>query len=193
MKYIFDFDDTLFDSKKFKEIIFDTVSKTSRTVSSRAEVENYYNEEKAAGKPFSLHKLLAKFGCEEKFDEIMHYAPLLLNRKLIDVIRKLGRENCYIVTYGDDEFQRQKIKWSEIEPFFNKIGTTTTSKNEQIAEICRVNAKDEVVFIDNIKQKGLESISNLTPIIYTPEKLGEIMNRLDLSLKKDGPGSWPRK
>jgi hypothetical protein len=191
MKYIFDFDDTLFDTKKFKKIIFDTVSKTSRTVSSRAEIENYYNEERSAGKTFSLHKFLAKFGCEEKFDEIMHYAPFQLNQKLIDVIRKLGRENCYIVTYGDDEFQREKIKWSGIEPFFNRIGTTTTSKNEQIAEICRMNAKDEVVFIDNIKQKGLESISNLTPIIYSPQKIAEIIKKLDSGLAKES-GKLPR-
>jgi FMN phosphatase YigB (HAD superfamily) len=192
MKYIFDFDDTLFDTKKFKELIFDTLMKSGVE---RDVAISKYNDERRTGKPFSLRNFLLKFDRADKYELIMSHCPFLLNTNLIDTVRRLGRENCYIVTHGDTEFQKDKIEKSGIKSFFADIKMTPVGKKEQIQEICKLNEKDEVVFIDDkpkfANEKGLNLIPNLTTIVYTPAKLAGIIKRVDDELKR-AKGGLPR-
>ena len=38
----------------------------------------------------------------------MHKCKNFLNMELLEVIRKMGKSNCYLITNGDKEFQKIK-------------------------------------------------------------------------------------
>lgn len=177
MKYIFDFDDTLFDTAKFKELIFTTLLAYGTT--SPDEIKASYDAERKSGPPFSLMNFLKKFNAEGEYMKIMSHCPYLLNTELIDAVRRLGKENCYIVTHGEREFQEAKIKESGIWNFFSLITTTAKGKKEQIEEVCKIYPNESVVFIDNnpkfISEPGLTSIPNLTTLLYKPGMISEII------------------
>ncbi|OGI76285.1 hypothetical protein A3C67_00185 [Candidatus Nomurabacteria bacterium RIFCSPHIGHO2_02_FULL_42_19] len=181
MKYIFDFDDVLFNNtSQFKPHMYEVLVDAGVPLD---EARAYYEEKRK--KEFSLRKFITtlfsrhdeiKNNVEETYQEIMRECSNFINTQLLEAVRRIGRENCYIVTYGDKEFQRDKIKYSGIFNLFdkNKIYPVTESKTETIKKICKENAVHEVVFIDDKMPhiKGVEEdinkkdYPNLTTIHY---------------------------
>ncbi|HBA45956.1 hypothetical protein A2W67_03160 [Candidatus Nomurabacteria bacterium RIFCSPLOWO2_02_40_28] len=174
MKYIFDFDDVLFNNtKQFKEHIYKCLEKAgiSRTVA-----ETYYTEVRE--KEFSLKNFIStllKRGkidkkMEDIYEEIMSECPNFINNELLDEIERLGKNNCYLVTYGGKEFQQDKLDRSGVSIYFSQTYVVTESKNEIISMICASHKDEQVVFFDD-KPKFLNDVSlkdcpNLVPIQY---------------------------
>lgn len=167
MKYIFDFDDVLFNNtKQFKEHMYVCLEEAGVP---RVSAEEYYRGVRVGG--FWLKEMLAHFSLEEKwYEKILQGSENFLNKELINKIKKLGKKNCYIVTHGGEEWQQDKIKKTGIAPFFSKIIIIQGSKKEAVEKICAKHRDEKIIFIDD-KAKHFEDLDfakypNLKTILY---------------------------
>ncbi len=172
MKYIFDFDDVLFHTtKSLKERIYETYEKSGV---SREQIKEYVAKEDPNG--FSLKKLLSYFSLpKELYDEIMDGSKDFVNEELLEIIKKIGKENCYIVTCGDEEFQKDKIKKAGLDIFFREIIVVLGSKKEAVEKICEKHKDETVLFIDDkashFGDLDFKKYPNLKTILYTGQNL----------------------
>jgi FMN phosphatase YigB (HAD superfamily) len=179
MKYIFDFDDVLFhNTQLFKPHMYKCLEEAGVP---RDVAEPHYKEVRSM---FSIKNFVSRLIANEKLididgeklcEKIMSKNKDFINTELIEKIKKLGKENCYIVTHGLEDYQLDKINSIDILPFFNKIITVQGSKNEEIEKICTQYKNETVVFIDD-KAKHFENLNfkkypNLKTILYTGQQL----------------------
>src|SRR3989344_9663464 len=160
MKFIFDFDDVLFNNtRQLKERMFRLIAEAGVPEN---EAREYYRRPEVRGYEFSLKKFIGylfdRFKIKEDqgalYEKIMWEQELstFLNTELMAEIDRVGMKNCYIVTNGDVEFNTDKLKRSGIwEKFGNgeRIRIVPKSKREAISEICTKNSGEQVVFIDD--------------------------------------------
>ena len=111
----------------------------------------------------------------------MHECPNLLNTELIETVKKLGKENCFIVTNGEQEFNHDKILRIGLQDLFyeQNIFIVLGSKKEIIEKICAKHKNEKVIFIDD-KAKHFEDLDftkcpNLKTILYTGQKLEGVL------------------
>ncbi|MFA6076719.1 MAG: HAD hydrolase-like protein [Candidatus Paceibacterota bacterium] len=182
MKFIFDFDDVLFHSTpRFKEHLRSSLEKAGI---SRVAVEEYV--ENLQGKGFSLKELLNKFSVNLNwYEKILKNSEEFINQDLLKIIKKLGRENCYIVSFGDREFQSDKIKRARIETLFSKITVVSDSKKEAIEKICAKHKDEQVIFVDD-KAKHFANLDfkkypNLKTILFDEQGLEKLLSILPQS------------
>ncbi|MFA5750964.1 MAG: HAD hydrolase-like protein [Candidatus Paceibacterota bacterium] len=172
MKYIFDFDDVIFkNTSLFKVSMFSLIEKEGVSIDHAKEL---YNQMRI--KEFSLTKFLNSLftGKEEiiktLYSKIMGKCPLYINQEVIDLIKKAGKENCFLVTNGEQQFQKDKIEKSGITPLFKEIYIVPDSKREVIEKICKENINEKIVFMDD-KPKFFEDLDmnickNLETVLY---------------------------
>ena len=178
MKFIFDFDDTLFNNTtQFKEHMFICIEETGIA---RDVAEEYYR--KVRWNQFSLKNLLIHFHIENIYEKIMSECKNFVNKDLMDIVKKLGKENCCVVSNGEKEFQLDKINRSQIADFFQVIYTVPGSKKEVIEKICLENKNDLVVFVED-KPKFFEDLDmnvcqNLKTILYDAQGLNKVLDYL---------------
>ena len=191
MKLIFDFDDTLSDTKRFKERLFSSLENIGIP---RIIGEAEYEKIKSAGVCFSLKTFLNSIlkannfnqkKLQSLYEEISEIFPSLLDKNLIEIVKRLGRQNCYIVTYGDNEYQMEKIKKSGIISLFQEIYTTSTSKKEIVEQLCAKYSNEKIIFIDDkvhhFENLDIKKYPNLVPVLYDEkglEKLNSILSSL---------------
>src|SRR6185503_4934100 len=118
MKFIFDFDDVLFHtSKRFKTHVIPILGKHGIT---SEQVVGYFKKEQ--WNKFSMRKMLASFSLHENlYEEVMNQNKNFVNEEVIEIIKEIHKKNCYIITYGDEEFQLDKITRAGIAPLFSEI------------------------------------------------------------------------
>ena len=180
MKYIFDFDDVIFQTtRRSKEYLYPFLEKLGI---SHGKIEEYYL--KTRGQNFSMKKLLAHFSLGEKlYEKAMEDYGKFANKELIDVIKTLGKENCFIITYGDEEFQLDKIKRIGVENLFSKIFVVVTDEKRELVEKISTQYKNESVFFidDKIKHfEGLDLVKfpNLKPILFDGQGLEKLKQEI---------------
>ncbi len=180
MKLIFDFDSVLFNTKEFLKYLYDCIEKAGV---SRNIAEEYYK--KVGGPQFSLKKLLINLLIRENlYEEILRESRNFINQDLIQIVQKLGKDNCYIVTHANEEWQLDKIKSTGIESFFSEIIVVSESKKDAVEKISAKHRNEEVIFIDD-KAKHFEDLDfvkypNLKTILYDErglEKLNSILHQ----------------
>lgn len=181
MKFIFDFDDVLFHTTKlFKKHMYATLEKAGV---SRDVAEKYYKEVRKD--KLWLKELLIHFSVSEAlYEEILKDSQNFINQELLNIVKKLGKENCHIVTHGNDEFQRDKIKKAGIETLFSEIVVVQKSKKEAIEKICAEHFDEKVIFVDD-KIKHFEDLNfkkypNLKTILYDDQGLEKLTREIIL-------------
>ncbi len=181
MKFIFDFDDTLFHtSKSLRPQIFSVLEKVGI---SRDKIEDFIEKSRLNNKLnrfFSLKKMLHHFNVREAlYEEIMKDCENCVNEELIEIVKKIGKNDCYIVSYGDEEFQLDKINRTNIATLFSEIHIVSDSKKETIEAICVKHNKEKVVFFDdndiNFKDLDIKKCPNLKTILYTGQNLENLI------------------
>jgi len=198
MKYIFDFDDVLFNNtEQFKPHIFKVLAGVGIP---EEEAKAFYYRPEVHEQEFSLMSfmktLFLRFGVdvmllESKYEEIMKPSILFLNTELIEQIKKIGVENCHIVTNGEKEFNKDKLKYTGIWDMFGKerIHIVPGEKTEVIQNICAQDRDSLYTFVDDktkfLDEPGLLDIPNLKRIQF---KKGE-----KLTLLSDGENENPEK
>ena len=166
MKYIFDFDDVLFFTTKHrKEHLYPLLEKSGVP---KDKIEDYYKKARLEG--LSLKDMLAHFDKEDLYETIMSAGANFINTELLETIKKLGKENCFLITHGGVEFQQDKIKRSGVAPLFSKIIIILGSKKEAVEEICEKYKNEEVFFIDDkiqyFSDLDFKKYPNLKTILY---------------------------
>lgn len=179
MKYIFDFDDVLFfNTAKFKKHMYLCLEQAGVP---QNVAEEYYKN--TGTKMFSLKELLIHFSVPENlYEKILNESYNSLNKDLLEIIKKLGKENCYIVTFGHGEFQLDKLKRTGLETFFSEIVVVSGSKKEAVEKICLKHKDEKVLFIDD-KAKHFENLDlkkcpNLKTILYDEQGLEKLMTEI---------------
>lgn len=179
MKYIFDFDDVLFNNTaQFKEHMFKTLASIGIP---EDEARKYYKEARSKG--FCLQKFIAELlkqyniinaNPQEIHKTIITGCKDFVNTELIELVKKLGKENCFIVTNGEEDFQQIKITQSQIGHLFKEIYTTPGSKKDIIEKIC-LQHEEGIIFIDNasvfFEDLDFQKYPNLKTILYTGQNL----------------------
>ncbi|MBI2627606.1 HAD hydrolase-like protein [Candidatus Nomurabacteria bacterium] len=182
MKFIFDFDDVLFQTKKFIEHEYVYLVKIGI---SRSVAEEFYK--KTRGGEFSLKNFISNLFNQEKikevkakdvYEHIINKSSDFVNKELLKIVQKLRKENCYLVTYGYEEFQIDKIKKAGIESFFSEIIVVSESKKEAVEKICAKHKDETVIFVDD-KAKHFEDLDfqkcpNLKTILYDEKGLEKL-------------------
>lgn len=183
MKLIFDFDDVLFNNtKQFKEHMYMCLEKAGV---SRTAAKEYYKEVRE--KEFSLKNFISTLLIHGKIDkkmesiyeEIMRECPNFINVELIEIVKKLGKNNCYIITNGEYEFNKDKVFGSGIASLFSNVYIVPGSKREIIYDICNRNKDKKVIFIED-KIKFIEDIDtteypNLKTILFDEQGLEKLL------------------
>ncbi len=176
MKYIFDFDDVLFHtSRDLKERVYDIYQKHGV---SQERVEEYIERTRKDG--FSLKNLLRHFYLKDDlYNEIMKENKSFVNEDVLKIIRKINPDDCYILTMGDEEFQKDKIHTAGIEDLFSEIIVVLNSKKETIEKICEQFKNESVVFIDDkeshFRNLDFKKHPNLKTILYTGQDLNYLL------------------
>lgn len=172
MKYIFDFDDVLFNNtKEFKPYMYTCLEKAGVP---RNIAEPYYKEIRV--NRFWLKNLLSHFSLNESlYEEILKESKKFINKNLINLVKKLGKENCFILTHGGEEFQLDKIKRTGVTPLFSDIIVVFSKKTEIIEKICAKYRNEKIFFIDD-KQKHFDELNlkecpNLKTIFYKGQNI----------------------
>lgn len=186
MKFIFDFDAVLFNTKKFIENNYVCLEKVGIPEDI---AKKYYKE--IRGETFSLKNFISTLLERKKittkmegiYEEMMSECKNLANLPLLKVVTKLGKNNCLIVTKGDDDFQRDKIKRSNMALLFCEIHVVPGSKKEIIEDICNKNKDEKVIFIDD-KIKFFEDLDfkkypNLKTILYDEHGLEKLKKEIN--------------
>ncbi len=183
IKLIFDFDDVVFNNtEQFKKHMFSSIKK--------AGVEQNFAEEyykKVRTKEFSLkdflnylfkQKNIKKSLVKKVYEEIMSQCPNFLNKEILKIVKRIGKQNCYLATNGDEEFQLDKIKMSKISALFNAIYSVPGSKKKIIEKICEENLNSRVIFIDNrvefFKDINIKKYKNLKTILFNGDNFEDI-------------------
>lgn len=186
MKIIVDFDDTLFhNTKMFKEHMFSVIEKAgiARNIAETSYKEVRSNE-------FSLRNFLTDLFSSNNlerntdliYEEIMEKCPEFLNTDVVEIIKEAGKDNSYIVTNGDYEFQWEKIKRSGVDRLFIGIHVVPKSKKIIVEEICRKNNNHSVIFADNradfFSDLDTEKYTNLKTILFDENGLEKLRNTI---------------
>ena len=184
MKYIFDFDDVIFESTRQRvEHIFPTLIKAGI---SKEQIEEYYKITRIEG--FLPKKMIAHYlgatdiDQEGLYEELMSRSEEYINTPVVEFIKKAGRENCFLVTHGGRDFQEDKVRRAGVEFLFSEIIVLLGSKKEAVEKICEKYKDEEVIFIDDKPQYfedlDFEKYPNLKTVLYKSQNLQEEIEKL---------------
>ncbi|MFH1200810.1 MAG: hypothetical protein V1484_00570 [bacterium] len=179
MKFIFDFDDVLFHTNsKFRENIY---SKLGRVGILPDPIKEYIERERENKESFSLKTMVIHFSIEKNlYKEIMDECKNFVNKELLEIINKIGKENCFIISYGQKEYQQDKIKRAGIASLFSEIKIVLGSKKEAVERICAKYKDEEVIFIDDkahhFKDLDFKKYPNLKTILYDEQGLKKMIS-----------------
>jgi hypothetical protein len=144
---------------------------------------------------------------QDCYEEIMSICTSIIHQDVLALIKDVGRENVYIVTHGDEEFQKDKIRRSLGENYVAGVFVVNGSKKDVIAELCLRFQSQTVIFSDD-KEAFLEDIDmevckNLKKVpfkegsadmllaevarVQQEEKSKEVQKQTDEQMKGSGP------
>ncbi len=177
MKIIFDFDDVLFDAYSFKQKVFSGL--TSYGIHTK-DIEDLYKQHRKIFNPRTVYKEalenssqnISEIELQKVLDELFSSIDTYIDRRMITLFESVGKDNCYIVTAGDEEFQKQKIKSSlgNTGVDLDHIFFVKEHKGDIVQTICKQYPNEKVVFVDDKKEHIQEvlvlGIVNVIPVLY---------------------------
>jgi FMN phosphatase YigB (HAD superfamily) len=189
MKLLLDFDDVLFDTSRLKETFFAVLNRHGVL-----RAKEKYHFERANDRPFSL-KLFIRRLCKEKgignqeadamYDEVMSVCGNLVNQDLVRILERVGSKNCYLITNGDEGFQKDKIICSGIKRFIEDVVIVPGTKKFAIESLCAKFPDEPVIFVDD-REKFFEDIDtathkNLKTVLYDGTGVGKLEQAIEES------------
>lgn len=184
-KFIFDFDDVLFkNTLLFKKHMFSVLEKNHIPYLFALKQYNKIRTNKFSLKSFitllfSLKKI-KHISSDEVYEEIMSKSKNFVDKKMFEIVQKVGKANCYIVSSGDDRYQMDKIIRSGFYGLFKKIYITGNTKKSIVEKICKENLNSSIYFIDDkmdhFKNLDAKKYNNLHTILFNKDGLKKINN-----------------
>lgn len=173
MKIIFDFDYTLFDTRKFKlsfqkafeklgadkELFFQTYK--------NSKIEGIYNPQihfkliKQAKPDISIRKL------EKALNDVLKETSKFLYPDTLSFLEKWqGKVDLFLLSSGQDRFQRKKIENSSIQGFFKEVFTSQEIINKA-SFLKNISGIGEKTFFIDDRPEALSKIKQSFPKIIT--------------------------
>lgn len=181
MKLIIDFDDVLIDNSKIKTAIFNALEKTGISF---IDAQAHYLKVRSTKMPFSLKEFLGTFenvDVAKVYEDIMSTCKGLVNKELLEVVLSNGAGNVYIVTNGEEEYQKDKIK-NSLGDVFQNIIIVPGSKNEVVEDLCKRFANEDVIFVDDKEEFfndiDMEQCSNLKTVLWDERGLDKLISEI---------------
>jgi len=174
MKIIFDFDHTLFSAKQFyfalKEAFFKLGVKEKL-------FQETFEKSKGKGrdyKPYRQFKLVIKLKpkislkrLKETFDKILKKAPKFLYPDTIWFLKRWRKKaKLILLSYGEEKFQRDKIKASKIEKYFQKRVKITRDIDKVKPFKKFFQKKEKLIFIED-NPTALSEAKKIFPNVVT--------------------------
>ena len=191
--FIFDFDGVFLDTPKFLMEMVRVLGRYGFTP--KQVTAEYLANRKPDQPPFSLISFLVSFfpdrpGIIQKlYAELLGCVRSCLNPKMVEFLKKHKRENCFLVTNGEDEFQNDKINWSGLREFFSEVTIVqTNTKKREVEAICaRFRDVKNIFFIEDKWQFLRDLDKEKYPNLRTYQYEGLVtLNHIEL--ESGGPG-----
>ncbi len=174
MKTFIDFDDVLFNTKKFRQdfvAIFlrqgisqkDFDSSYALTVGKNDGCKVCYDPQKQITR---LKKYLI-FNDEELAHNLKIFLADLKRYVFKDVcvfLEKFQKKELFLVTYGDATFQKTKVSGSGVEKYFKKVIIASGEKSNGISKF--ISAKEKMYFVDD-RVRYISEVKKVFPEIKT--------------------------
>lgn len=188
MKIIFDFDDVIFDSHAFKQKIFSGL--VSSGIPSDI-IKDLYISHRSAFSPFTLYKDAAeKSGLKISEKSLKNAVTALVQNvdsyidvRIIELIKRIGKDNCFVVTAGDKDFQKLKVEASlggvVVPSHCFYVGH---KKSEALIQICEKYKDESIIFVDDKSRYMDEAnslhLKNLHPILYRHDGFEQLSQKI---------------
>jgi len=169
MKIFIDFDDVLFNTRKFKQDIIAVFEKNG--VSQEKFRESYWGKTRDLDRQIKF--IQEKYNIDTKNLEkdlvnLLTDLSAYIFDDVLDFLKSSDRENMYVVSFGFEEFQRQKIKNSALEKYFQDIVITDKLKSEAIGLIIdKYKIIDQELYFLDDRSEYLGEVKNKFPEIKT--------------------------
>lgn len=172
MKIFLDFDDVIFNTKRlssdFKNLFFQS------GISEDTFKKYYYNEDNSYDPWAQIKKIQAESGkdlsgLEKSISGLVGNLTDYVFDDFWDFSKKIGKENIFILSYGDVNFQTLKIKNSETDRYANMLDIVEGLKSEAIKNALpkiHLAEKEAIYFIDD-RVGFLEEVKKEIPQIKT--------------------------
>lgn len=170
MKIFIDFDDVIFNAKKFKNDLIKIFSKN------KVSQEDFFRSYEFTKKSLLLYKpekqlqFLIKDGKIKNLENLRRDLDLFMGnlkryvfKDALNFLEKFSIGDFYLLSYGDKDFQAEKIKNSKITDYFKKIIITNKNKAEAIKNLIS-DPRETYFFIDDKIEhlKEMEKINNMS-------------------------------
>lgn len=176
MKIIFDFDDVIFDSNAFKQRIFSGL--VSSGIPSDV-IKDLYIGHRATFSPAVLYReaveknglKISEKSINNAVNNLVQNIDSYIDHRIISLIDSFGKENCFIVTAGDKDFQKMKVSASLSDVVFDEhCFFVEKKKSEVLKSICEKYKDEPVIFVDDksryMDEANSLNIQNLHPVLY---------------------------
>lgn len=162
MKYYIDFDHTMFDTMKFNEARYNVLEeyKISKEIQKKEEEQIVKEDNILFNVDYVYSKICDKYNLPK--EEILHKLHELFDRcyeflyedtiEFLEYLKIKGNQ-IYLLTWGDKEYQTQKVKGTKIEKYFDEIIYT-----EKMKFSIDINYRSGIFIDDN--PRDLEGLYN---------------------------------
>ncbi len=177
MKILFDFDDVLFNTRKFKKDYFEIFKRHG--VSKNVFDECYYDsldekDIKHYDPTEHIRKICEKIEIDlkvfnEEIEDFLRDTSGYVFKDVLPVLEKFQKTELQILSFSKTNFQKTKIYNSGIVNFFDQIRITNQMKGKVISEMIHAEEavkKQRIFFIDD-RVEQLESVKWKCPQVAT--------------------------
>lgn len=174
MKLVLDFDGVLFNTPKMREHFTHILER--KGVDPRM-TELLYMKHRETGIPFSLKRFLWTVAVRTEvrsiteagvYEEILKACSSFTNKELVTLAESIGRENIFILTNGDKEYQMEKIQRTVGIDFAREVIVVPGSKKKELEVLCDRFAQEPIIFVED-QPKFLADLTprkNLETILF---------------------------
>jgi FMN phosphatase YigB (HAD superfamily) len=194
MKLLMDFDDTVFNARKFKQHLFYVAERYGMS-----DIESLYTVARAKDIPFSLKAFISEavehsgmdkaIGLDKIYEEVMAVCESCVNEEVLRVVESVGKHNCIMVTQGDKEFQEDKIVRSGVKDYFSQVIVVPKTKKDVIEEICQRYSSQDIIFADDKAQFfndiDMEKCKNLKTVLFNEYGLENLTAEIEQSKQSE--------
>ena len=172
MKVFIDFDDTLFCTKFFIKDFLNIFQRNG--VSEKVFRETYYSKNKKnQGEKYNLEKQLQRLKkngfdvktIKREIEIFLKKSEKYVFKDVEKFLKSFKKNELYLLSYSQTEFQKKKIKISKVGRFFKKVIITDEKKSKEIEKIL-AKKKEETFFIDDWN-KQVDEVKKEIPEIKT--------------------------
>jgi hypothetical protein len=172
MKIILDFDDTIFNTYNLMQEFFKVFQKERFT---EDQFWNTYRECKRISGDFDKNlfmdlsykiKIFDKEKINEEINSIVKKSSKFIYPDFFNFAENFIKEDLILLSFGVTDFQKIKIKSSEIIPYFKKVVITSNDKTVDLESIFNKNNSEKIFFIDD-RGEQIDKIKGKLPRIVT--------------------------